>query len=103
MTMIKTTSLLLFAKLNLTLAELSFSFSNLWKNDYIHNPQNYLASFWVPAVVAVLFVFFALAAVFKRRIFLFILFLAISASCVFLISTGEQSVVLNMLEDLANH
>lgn len=101
--MIKTTALLLFARLHQLLAEFSLNFSNLWKNDYIHNPQNYLTSFWVPAVVAVLFVIFALASIFKGRIFLFILFLVIAASCVFFISTGEQSAVLNTLEDLANH
>lgn len=82
---------------------LGFKLSNLWRMDYLKHWDSHLTDFWVPAIVAVIFLICFFQSLVKKKIFLMILYLVLVAACVGYIGTGSQSAALNAVEGLVGH
>lgn len=85
------------------LAEFSFKASNFWKMDYIHRWDLYMASYWVPLIVGVIFLIMFFKSIIEKRPFLVVLYLLLVAGCVTIIGTGQDSAIINAMEGLVGH
>ncbi|MBQ1266693.1 MAG: hypothetical protein IIY06_07985 [Proteobacteria bacterium] len=88
----------LFIALPATLAE--FSWSNFWRPEYINRWDLHMTTFWVPAILGIIFFVLFFQAFTKKKIFLTIVYLILLAACIFYIGTGEQSAAINALENI---
>ncbi len=78
----------------------AFSFSNFWQPDYINRWDLHITTFWVPAILGIIFFVLFFQALTKKKILLTIVYLILFAACVFYIGTGEQSAAINALENI---
>lgn len=77
-----------------------FRWSNFWQPDYLHRWDLHMTTFWVPAILGIIFFGLFFQALTKKKILLTIVYLLIFAACIFYIGTGEKSAALNALENI---
>ena len=79
------------------------NWSNLWQQDYINRWDLHLTTYWVPAIVGVIFLVCAVQALSKRKTFLTILYVVLVLACLGVILTGSESSVINAVENVVGH
>jgi len=60
-----------------------------WK-DYIYNWDAHLSTFWVPAIVGLIFLGLAIQSIIKRQPLLVILYLVLTAACASYMGFSEE-------------